>query len=611
MEPMRISGAVSGIDTENLVSQLMAIESRPLIVMRQRLAGLEVRRQTWRTLNTQIYNLQSKLTALSKVETYGRTSVTTSSAAVAGASGASAPEGSYSVTVSALARAHTVASSVLPDASTPLGYSGTIEVNGHEVTIADADTLSDVAALVNSAGAGAGASLVQTKPGEWRMVLTSATSGSAGTISLGGDASILQGLGLADESLAPNTIQAGQDAQFTINGLEITRASNLVSDVAPGLTLNLSGEGTAKITVVHDLGAVTQAVSDFVTAYNAVVDFISGQLTYDPQGGASKPALYGESSLRRLQASLRAMATDPVPGLAPGLRSLWQAGITTGPTGSVTAKQGKLVIDDARLRTVISSDLSGLKALFGAGEVNVALASAGATVTASSEVDPLAPSASSVIDGRTDPARWGLTGGGWQDGTAGVFPDWLEVALHGQRAISRIDVYTLNSQAFPADTYGIRDYLLEYWTADGWAALASADNNEAGLITHTFSPVTTDRIRLTIMASNGEGDHSRVLEISAFESNSGVARRLGELCKTFTLSGSGLADEADRTISRQVKDLNSQIQSTERRLASRKESLYRRFTAMEQTLSRMQGQSAWLAAQISSQMSLSGSRSRR
>jgi flagellar hook-associated protein 2 len=611
MESMRISGAVSGIDTENLVSQLMAIESRPLILMRQKLASLELRRQTWRTLNTHIYNLQSKLAALTKVETYGRTSVTTSNAAVAGASGSSAPEGSYSITVVSLARAHTVASAVQAESTTPLMYSGTITVNGREIALSEADTLADLAAAINGAGAGASASLVQTAPGEWRLVLSSTASGSSGAIELGGDGSILTGLGLVDGVMVPNTIQAGQDAVFTVNGLQITRASNLVSDVVPGLTLSLSGEGTAKVTAVHDTGAVVQAVSDFVTAYNTVVDFVSSQLTHDPQSGTAKPSLYGQSSLRRLQASLRSMAMDPVAGLPGGLSSLWQAGISTGPTGAPTGKQGKLTIDDAKLRSVISSDLAGLKALFGAGETNVALASAGATVTASSEVDPLNPAAPSVIDGRTDPARWGLDGGGWQDATLGEFPDWLEVAFPGTRQINRVDVYTLSSPVFPADTYGIRNYLLEYWAGDDWSTLASAENNEAGLMTHTFSPVATDRIRLTVLASNGDGDHSRVIEIAAFESNGGVARRLGELCRTFTLSGSGLVDEADRTITRQVRDLNSQIQSTERRIETRKESLYRRFTAMEQALSRMQSQSAWLSAQISSQLSQSASRPRR
>lgn len=611
MQPMRVSGAVSGLDTENLVNQLMAVESRPVALMRQRLAVLESRRQAWQTLNTHLYNLQAKLAALTKLDTFGRTSVAGSNAAVVTAAGSSAPEGSYSVTVTALATAHCIGSAAHDDSGSPLGVSGTITVNGCGVRVSAADTLADVVTAINAAGAGVRASLLQASPAEWRAVLVSATTGTAGQIELGGDESVLLGLGLIDDNLVPNTIVPGQDAALTVNGLHVTRPSNVVTDVIPGLTLTVAGAGTAGITVTRDVGAVAQAVTEFVGAYNNTIDFVNAQLTYDPQGGLAKPALYGESGLRRLKASLRSLAVDPVAGAAVGMTGLWQAGITTGPAGSVAAKQGRLVVDEARLRSVISSDLDGLKRLFGAGDTNVALATAGATVSASSEVNPSAPAAPSVIDGRTDPARWGYEGGGWQDATAGVFPDWLEVAFAGPKLIDRVDVYTLNSAAFPADTYGIRDYLLEYWAGDGWRTLASVEGNEAGVITHGFSAVTTDRIRLTILAANGNNDHSRVLEISAYERNGGVANRLGELCRAFTLSGTGLVHAADQSLGRQVRDINNQIQSAERRLANRKEALHRRFIAMEQALSRMQGQSAWLTAQINSQFAQSGTRARR
>ncbi|MDP2872546.1 MAG: flagellar filament capping protein FliD [Bacillota bacterium] len=611
MEPMRISGAVSGIDTDSLVTQLMAIESRPVLLMRQRLAALELRRQSWQTLNTHIYNLQAKLAALIKPDTFDRTAVTSSNSTVATATGVSAVEGSYTVSVTCLAKAHTIASAVHASSDTAVGVSGTISVNGHDVAVSAADSLSDIAAGINAASAGARASLVQTAAGEWRLVLVSNTTGSGGQVELGGDLPALQAIGLVDEAGVTQTVQAGQDAALTVNGLSITSATNVLSDVLPGLTLTLGAEGTAKITVTRDAGAVTQAVTDFVTAYNAAIDFINAQLTHDPESGVAKPALYGESSLRRLKASLRSMATDPVAGLTGSLRSLWQAGVTTGAAGSATAREGKLVVDDAKLRALVASDLEGLKKLFGAGDTNVALGSAGATITASSEVDPLAPAAPSVIDGRTDSARWGSEGGGWQDATAGSYPDWLEIAFAGTRTIDRVDVYTLNSTAFPADTYGIRDYSLEYWKGDAWATLGSGSGNEAGIIGHSFSPVTTDRIRLTVLASNGANDHSRVLEIAAYERNSGVAGRLGELCRSFTLSGSGLVDAADRSLGRQVRDLNSQIKAAETRLESRKEALQRRFISMEQALSRMQSQSAWLAAQISSQFSGSGTSGRK
>ena len=75
--------------------------------------------------------------------------------------------------------------------------------------------------------------------------------------------------------------------------------------------------------------------------------------------------------------------------------------------------------------------------------VNVALASNGSTVTASSTYSSSFP-ASSVIDGDRKGLNWG-GGGGWNDGTNGVWPDWLEIDFPSSQTISEIDVFTLQT----------------------------------------------------------------------------------------------------------------------------------------------------------------------
>ena len=250
-----------------------------------------------------------------------------------------------------------------------------------------------------------------------------------------------------------------------------------------------------------------------------------------------------------------------------------------------------------------------MKRLLGAGDTNVALASGGGAAAASSEFDPVLYSAASAIDGRADSERWGIEGGGWQDATAGAFPDWLEISFGGAKTIDRINVYTLNSASYPADTYGVKDYSVEYWTGEQWLELAAVAGNTAGLIAHTFDPVTTEKVRLQFAAANGANDYSRVVEVEVYEQNRGVASRLAGLCRQYTISGSGLVAAAESSLEAQVKGINGQIESAERRLDIREASLYRRFVAMEQALSRLQSQSAWLTAQLGSLYS-SGSTSR-
>ena len=70
--------------------------------------------------------------------------------------------------------------------------------------------------------------------------------------------------------------QAADDAMLNINGIDITRTSNTISDAVDGVTLNLTkgtlaSPGTAVLTVASDKSATTTAINSFVKAYNDVV----------------------------------------------------------------------------------------------------------------------------------------------------------------------------------------------------------------------------------------------------------------------------------------------------------------------------------------------------
>ncbi len=54
---MYISGIASGLDTETIIEQLMAIERRPLVLMQQRKNTLQQQRDAWRDINTRLNNL--------------------------------------------------------------------------------------------------------------------------------------------------------------------------------------------------------------------------------------------------------------------------------------------------------------------------------------------------------------------------------------------------------------------------------------------------------------------------------------------------------------------------------------------------------------------------
>lgn len=154
---------------------------------------------------------------------------------------------------------------------------------------------------------------------------------------------------------------------------------------------------------------------------------------------------------------------------------------------------------------------------------NWALASNGATVTASSTVNASFP-ASSVIDGfrytHHGATDW-ASGGGWNSNTNSS--EWLEIAFNATRSISEIDVFTLadavsyTTDPTSSDTctvYGILDFVVEYWNGAAWVNISTVTANTLVWRKFTFSAVSTTKIRTSGMT--GRASYCRMVEIEAW-----------------------------------------------------------------------------------------------
>ena len=157
------------------------------------------------------------------------------------------------------------------------------------------------------------------------------------------------------------------------------------------------------------------------------------------------------------------------------------------------------------------------------GTVNVALAAYGAVVTASSTYTAKYP-ASGVINGDRRGLKW-AAGGGWNDGTSGTWPDWLEVQFNGSHTINEIDVFTVqDSYGSPAEPttgmtftkYGIVDFSVQYWTGSSWENVPGGGVTANTMVWRqfTFPSITTSRIR--VLVTNGKGSYSRLTEVEAY-----------------------------------------------------------------------------------------------
>jgi hypothetical protein len=154
---------------------------------------------------------------------------------------------------------------------------------------------------------------------------------------------------------------------------------------------------------------------------------------------------------------------------------------------------------------------------------NVALASNGAVVRASSVYSAGYPP-EGAINGDRKGTGW-ESGGGWNDGTQNIFPDWIEVQFNGTKTIGRIDIFTVQDEykspveptsAMTFTKYGLIAFHLEFWTGAAWAPISggSVTGNHLVWRTFTFAPVSTSKIRVVVNAALNSW--SRVTEIEAY-----------------------------------------------------------------------------------------------
>lgn len=606
-----IDGLASGIDTSALIEKLMSLEKKPLTQAQTKKTDLEARSNAWRDVNSRLYNLQTKMAKLKSVATFQSRRVTLGQEDYFTATAkTSAAASSYQVEVMRLAKAHTVSSADITSSTTSLGYSGTFKINDKEVAITNTDTLSSIADKINSTkDVGVYASVVKMADNQFKLTLTSLKTGEANAISVSDDGDVLKNLGLInDTGEFSNVIQNGQDAQIKVNGLTINRASNTIDDVITGVTLNLKKEGATSMAIDVDQDAIVKAVKEFVDQYNSTMSFIQDSIKYDTET-KKKGALFGETTLIYLQSEIRGYLSKTVSGVDKSVNQLALVGVSTGSynSGIENAKSGTLVLDESKLRKALDEHFDDVMKLFGAKIDNVAASASGATVSVSSQFGPQFPAAS-LIDGRTGSQDW-ANGGGWNDNTPGEYPDIVEISFNGLKTVNSINLFTLDSETYPASTYGVSDVTLEYWdsASNSWKRLKQANDttkdveikdNKRGVIAVDFNPVNTDKIRVSVTKTNGANDYTRLTEIQVMEKNNGIFSNFFDKINSLTRSGGIISAKRD-SISDEQKALDKRIEYLNDQL-ERREAAYRaKFTAMETALSKLQQQSTALGNQLS------------
>ncbi len=164
-------------------------------------------------------------------------------------------------------------------------------------------------------------------------------------------------------------LQRGQDAIIRIDGVQLTRSSNTISDGVTGVNLTLSTAEigtTIDLVVDRDVQASTDAVTKFKDAYNAIRTFFDAQRIVDAP-------LYGNTMLRSVvdnfQTALRTKMTS----------NTTYTSLTV--TGLALDRNGLVQLDPGVFKTALAANPTEVEALFGFTGVGGAFVAATDSVT--------------------------------------------------------------------------------------------------------------------------------------------------------------------------------------------------------------------------------------
>lgn len=372
------AGIGSGLDVNSIVTQLMAVEQRPLTQLQSQASTLNTQVSTFGKLQSYFSALQDKSTALTESTLWSGTTATSADAtSVSVTTGTNAVAGNYAVDVQNLASVQTVTTAAgVPAASTFGAGTLTITLGTYDeagsglpatafhagststtVNITATDTLQSIADKINAAGAGVSASLITDASGVRLSVQSSSTGADhAFQITSSGGSSLPLDF---DATNAASSMQRGQtaaNANATINGIAVTSASNSLNDVVTGLNINLLKQTSTpvNIAVATDSASIKQGITDLVTAFNNLASFAHTNTAYNATTKTGGP-LQGDQSVNSLQQALRNVINQ-ASAASTTFSRLSDIGITM-------QLDGTLATDSTKLDNALGN-LSELKKLF-------------------------------------------------------------------------------------------------------------------------------------------------------------------------------------------------------------------------------------------------------
>lgn len=650
----------SYLDVNSLVSQLMTIEQRPLNLLKAKEASYQAKLSAFGSIKGALSSFQSTLAGLSNIAKFQALKATSSDTSIFTASASStAVAGTYSLdAVTKLAQSQKLAAAGQTDSTAAIG-SGTLTFDFGTITggTFDAPTgkytgaaftsngtgtktvtidptnnsLQGIRDAINAAKIGVTATIINDGGATpYRLTLTSDSIGKTSSIKIGvtGDAALSNLLAYnpadnAGQNLAETA--TAQNAEFIVDGASVSKASNTITDVIQGVTLNLQKVTATpvKLTVESDTATVKSSLESFVKAYNDLNKVLSDVSAYN--AATKKGAvLQGDSTVRSMQAQIRAVFNTAVSNTGGSLTTLSQIGVSF-------QKDGTLALDASRLDTAISNNFNDIASLFAAvGKASDSLVSYSAassatkpgsyavnitTLATQGNIVGNAAAGLTITSGVNDALNFTVNGvsasivlaaGTY---TAAALAAEVQSKVNGASALSSVGASVAVAQnagvfTITSNVYGSASSVAVSGAGAtnllGGAPVATSGVDVAGTIDGVAA--TGAGQFLTSSAGNSTGLAVRINggltgARGTVNYSQGYAYTLNELATTFLASG-GLLDGRTSGIDISIKDIGKQRDAWNVRLDAIEKRYRTQFTKLDSMLSSMNQTSSYLTQQL-------------
>lgn len=354
-------GAGSGVDTKTLAESLVEATRAP----RQeridaKIAKTEARISGYGTLKFVLGELKTAFQGLNDAKDFQSIKVgNTQPAAVTVTAGASATAGRLNLAVTQLASARQFTTGNLGARTDPLNggsaFTLNLSVGGGAAKPIEIKTATPegMANAINGANLGLSAQVINTGSGV--QVVVTGQQGTANDFTLTPAAPVT--------GLDFNTsLQEVADAKFNLNGIDIVRSNNSVSDVLDGVTFELAATtaGTARVDLTRDTGAIKTRLQALVTAYNQFDDAakaLGSRAPSEDEEDKITSSLAGDSVLQSLRANVRELVTGTSRSPGATIQAARNVGLSID-------REGKMVLDEIKLDKALASNFSEVVQMF-------------------------------------------------------------------------------------------------------------------------------------------------------------------------------------------------------------------------------------------------------